>query len=165
MLLGSVLLWLWLAAATPIQPLPWEPSYATGVALKKKEKKKEHLIAEPRSHAWSSAVQMLRQNLVAYWYFCFVDNSFPWLLLPQVESVRSGNGGAKLCWQRGFHGFHADPIQTDHCIAILWLLLSFLFNSRLALSSTVTPLPCTLPLIWPCFSAALFEPVHPAVFS
>ena len=32
-----VLMWLWcrLAAATPIQPLPWELPYATGVALKK----------------------------------------------------------------------------------------------------------------------------------
>ena len=43
--LGPVLLWLWcnLAAVAPIQPLPWEPPYAEGTALKskKKEKKKD----------------------------------------------------------------------------------------------------------------------------
>ena len=27
-------LWLWLAAVAPIQPLAWEPPYATGTALK-----------------------------------------------------------------------------------------------------------------------------------
>ena len=34
-------LWLWhrLAATAPIQPLPWEPSYAIGAALKKAQKK------------------------------------------------------------------------------------------------------------------------------
>ena len=43
-----VLLWLWcrLAAVAPTGPLAWEPSYATGAALKskkrKKERKKEH---------------------------------------------------------------------------------------------------------------------------
>ena len=42
MQLGSALLWLWLwhrpAATAPIQPLAWEPPYATGAALKKKKK-------------------------------------------------------------------------------------------------------------------------------
>ena len=35
------LLWLWcrLAAVAPIRPLAWELPYATGVALKKQEKK------------------------------------------------------------------------------------------------------------------------------
>ena len=35
-----VLLWLWRrpAAIAPIQPLAWEPPYATGVALKKQDK-------------------------------------------------------------------------------------------------------------------------------
>ena len=40
-----VLLWLWCrpAAIAPIQPLAWEPSYATSIALKrqKDQKKKE----------------------------------------------------------------------------------------------------------------------------
>ena len=36
------LLWLWcrLATVLPFRPLAWEPPYATGVALKRKEKKK-----------------------------------------------------------------------------------------------------------------------------
>ena len=38
-----MLLWLWgrPEATAPIGPLAWEPSYATGAALKKKERKKE----------------------------------------------------------------------------------------------------------------------------
>ena len=40
---SSDLAWLWLwhrpAATAPIGPLTWEPPHATGVALKKKEKK------------------------------------------------------------------------------------------------------------------------------
>ena len=38
--LDLVLLWLWCrtAAVAPIQPLAWEPPYATGVALKTKKK-------------------------------------------------------------------------------------------------------------------------------
>ena len=38
------LLWLWcrLAAAALIQPLPWEPPYATGEALKKKKNPKKN---------------------------------------------------------------------------------------------------------------------------
>ena len=37
------LLWLWrrLAAAAPIQPLAWEPPYATGVALEKAKRPKK----------------------------------------------------------------------------------------------------------------------------
>ena len=37
------LLWLWcrLAAAAPIQPLAWEPPYATGAALKKQKAKRK----------------------------------------------------------------------------------------------------------------------------
>ena len=39
------LLWLWRrpAATAPIQPLAWEPSYATGVALKRQKDKKRNL--------------------------------------------------------------------------------------------------------------------------
>ena len=38
--LDLALLWLWcrLVAAASIHPLAWEPSYATGVALKKEKK-------------------------------------------------------------------------------------------------------------------------------
>ena len=32
-------LWLWLAAAAPIRPLPWEPPYAAGFAKRRKKKK------------------------------------------------------------------------------------------------------------------------------
>ena len=46
--LDLVLLWLWcrLAAAARIGPLAWEPPYAMGVALKKrqKDKKKEEEV-------------------------------------------------------------------------------------------------------------------------
>ena len=35
-------LWLWPAAIAPIQPLAWEPPYATGAALKNKTPKKEN---------------------------------------------------------------------------------------------------------------------------
>ena len=39
--LDPVLLWLWCKPAdtAPIRPVAWEPPYALGVALKKKEKK------------------------------------------------------------------------------------------------------------------------------
>ena len=39
--LGSVWLWCRQAAVASIQPLPWAPPYATGVALKRGEKKKD----------------------------------------------------------------------------------------------------------------------------
>ena len=40
---GVVVSWLWcrLAAVAPLRPLAWEPRYATGAALKRKEKKKK----------------------------------------------------------------------------------------------------------------------------
>ena len=40
---GLDLVWLWLclAAVAPIQPLAWELTYATGVALKSKKKKQQ----------------------------------------------------------------------------------------------------------------------------
>ena len=40
---GLVLLWLWcrLAAAAPIPPLAWKPTYAAGEAIKKKKLKKK----------------------------------------------------------------------------------------------------------------------------
>ena len=39
----STLLWLWYrpGATAPIQPLAWEPPYASGAAIKKKKKKKK----------------------------------------------------------------------------------------------------------------------------
>jgi len=41
-----VLLWLWCrpAATAPIRPLAWEPPYAAGVALKKRQKDKNKSI-------------------------------------------------------------------------------------------------------------------------
>ena len=44
--LDPELLWLWYrpAAVAPIQPLAWEISYATGTVLKRKKKKKRHLL-------------------------------------------------------------------------------------------------------------------------
>ena len=41
-----MLLWLWCrpAAVPPIQPLAWEPPYATGMALKRKKKKVLQII-------------------------------------------------------------------------------------------------------------------------
>ena len=39
--LDLALLWLRLAPAAPIQPLAWDPPYATSAALKKKKKKKK----------------------------------------------------------------------------------------------------------------------------
>ena len=50
--LDLALLWLWyrLAAATPIEPLAWEPPYAAGEALKKKRKEtnlgKPHILKQ-----------------------------------------------------------------------------------------------------------------------
>ena len=43
-----VLLWLWCrpAATVPIQPLAWEPPYATGAALKKKKERETVSQAE-----------------------------------------------------------------------------------------------------------------------
>ena len=43
--LDLVLLWLWFrpVAVAPIRPLAWDPPYATGIALKKKKKKKTFL--------------------------------------------------------------------------------------------------------------------------
>ena len=47
-----VLLWLWCkpAAVAPIQPLAWEPPYATGVALKN-QKNKTHITKEKEMEA------------------------------------------------------------------------------------------------------------------
>ena len=48
--LDLAFLWLWRrpAAVAPIRPLPWEPPYATGEALKRqKDKKKERKKAIP----------------------------------------------------------------------------------------------------------------------
>ena len=39
--LALLWLWLWLATTAPTRPLAWEPSYASGVALKRQAKKKK----------------------------------------------------------------------------------------------------------------------------
>ena len=45
---SSDLVWLWLwrrpAAAAPIQPVAWEPPYATGAALKRKKKNVAYIV-------------------------------------------------------------------------------------------------------------------------
>ena len=50
----AVLLWLWcrLAAAAPIWPLAWEPSYATSLALKRKKTKKQKKTRYAPSLKW-----------------------------------------------------------------------------------------------------------------
>ena len=49
-------LWHWLAAAAPIQPLAWEPPYATGAAVgKKKEPVGYHNIESLPSRSWPDA--------------------------------------------------------------------------------------------------------------
>ena len=50
--LESVLLWLWPAAVAPIQPLPWEPPFATGAALKSPLVECDHLSTsgKPEMH-------------------------------------------------------------------------------------------------------------------
>ena len=57
------LLWPWRrpGATDPVQPLAWEPPYATGVALKRSKKKKESDIATSRgvSHICDSDLAML----------------------------------------------------------------------------------------------------------
>ena len=51
-LLDPELLWLWHKpeAAAPIQPLAWELSYATGVAIKRKRKKERNQRSEEVVH-------------------------------------------------------------------------------------------------------------------
>ena len=47
-------MWLWLwrrpAAVAPIQPLAWEPPYAAGAALKKKNTKRQTNKQQKKSH-------------------------------------------------------------------------------------------------------------------
>ena len=45
-----VLLWLWhrLVATAPIQPLAWEPPYASGAALEKPKKAKKKYKIKPK---------------------------------------------------------------------------------------------------------------------
>ena len=54
--LDPVLLWLWRrpAATAPIQPLAWEPPYATGVAQKSKQNKKKLFKGVPVVAQWLS---------------------------------------------------------------------------------------------------------------
>ena len=51
-----VLLWLWcrLAAAPQIRPLAWELPYATGVAIKRKQKQKRVLVYCYNRDLWPS---------------------------------------------------------------------------------------------------------------
>ena len=51
------LVWLWhrLAATALILPLAWEPSYAAGAALKRKDKKEKKEIRSPVLFTCSSA--------------------------------------------------------------------------------------------------------------
>ena len=64
-ILDLALLWLWcrMAAAALIQPLAWEPPYATGVVLKKKKKPISVHFRKFRSHGilffWSNPLGAL----------------------------------------------------------------------------------------------------------
>ena len=56
--LDPMLLWLWRrpAAVAPTGPLAWEPPYAAGVALKRKEKKeKKSNVASYKEPNWEGA--------------------------------------------------------------------------------------------------------------
>ena len=61
-----VLLWLWyrLAAAGLIQPIAWELSYATGVAIKKKKKK--NFLEEQKLKEYSNTKITLREILKVF---------------------------------------------------------------------------------------------------
>lgn len=86
-----------------------------------------------------------RAKLVAYSLVAlFVAPSFPWRILPPVggEGLVMGRD-AKSYWSRDFHRFHTDPVWAHHCIAILWIVLLFLFNSKIVLSSVWLPFPCS----------------------
>ena len=52
--LDPALLWLWhrLAAVAPIQPLAWEPPYATGTALKTKKSRHTHTHTHTHKKTW-----------------------------------------------------------------------------------------------------------------
>ena len=61
------LLWLWYRPAdtTPIQPLAWESPYATGAALKRKEKKKANTIwyhLHVKSKIWHKWMYLQNRN-------------------------------------------------------------------------------------------------------
>ena len=60
---GSALLWLWgrLAAAAPIGPLAWEPSYATGAALKNKRHTHTQRNKE-KDQSWELRVKSSKGN-------------------------------------------------------------------------------------------------------
>jgi len=63
------LLWLWcrLAATAPIQPLAWEPPYATGAAqeMAKKTKKKKKKSFSPYGHNPKKALCLLNSMALA----------------------------------------------------------------------------------------------------
>ena len=86
------LLWLWhkLAAAAPIQILAWELPYATGVALKKRRKKKnpktplmmtitftDYLTGQPKLVDW----KISRSNLMSFIIFFLTDFSFVFMII------------------------------------------------------------------------------------
>ena len=66
--LDLVLLWLWcrLAAKAPIQPLAWEPPYASGSALKRQKTKKKVMC-------WSSHCGSVETNLTS------IDENTGWI--------------------------------------------------------------------------------------
>ena len=60
----SLWLWLWPAAAAPIQPLAWELPYTTGVALKeskKKNKKQKHKKKQKTKQKKASFLQLIKE--------------------------------------------------------------------------------------------------------
>ena len=78
--LDLVLLWLWCrpAATALIRPLVWEPSYATGVALKRQkteEKKKKPRIIINETEKRKSIEKINKAKVVFWFWFYFFKRS------------------------------------------------------------------------------------------
>ena len=69
----AVLLWLWCrpAQVALIRPLPWEPPYAAGVALKRKGKKKEKGIMNKDQWVKNLSLYMLYPDEMQKKVKCF----------------------------------------------------------------------------------------------
>ena len=74
-----VLLWPWsrLAAAAPIQPITWEPPYATGAALKR-PKKKFFSLKYFLGYTYNEKVSIIYLWLELIWASCVLSCSNIW---------------------------------------------------------------------------------------